>query len=170
MPTIYTPPVSTYVALATTTLSGAVSNVSFSNLPTNTYKDLFVVADFQASTGGIFGMRFNNDSATSYSRRYMIGDGTTATGGGDSSFNYFRLKATGTFRTMIKADILDYRQTDRNKVLMFRGDAGYNGGGGEVIFTAGGWPVTNAVTSIQCFLTAGTFNVGSVFSLYGIES
>lgn len=147
--------------LATTTLSSSASTVSFGSIPSG-YSDLMVVADFQASTGGLFGMRLNNDSSTSYHRRYLIGGGTSATGGGDSSYTYFRVKATGTFRTIIEAQVFDYSKTNKQKMTLFRCNAS-----AETVLTAGNYPQTTAVSSVECILTTGTFNAGATFSLWG---
>lgn len=166
--TIYSPPVNTYIPIGSYTLASATSEISLTGF--SGYRDLILTADFQASTGGIFGMRFNGDNVTSYQRIYMIGDGTNDVGGTDTSFTYLRLKATGTFRTMVRAQINDYEQTDRLKTALIRSDSGTGAGGGETIATAGHWPKTTAITSIQCFVTAGTFDAAATFTLHGIEA
>ena len=60
MPTVYSPPVSTYVALATTTLGATASSVTFSSIPA-TYRDLVLVTNAQTTTalGDYYILQFN---------------------------------------------------------------------------------------------------------------
>jgi hypothetical protein len=66
-------------------------------------------------------------------------------------------------------DVLDYTNTNKNKVLRNLGGVD-NNGSGRVAMTSGMWLNTNAITSITLVPSVGTsFNEYSQFALYGIQ-
>ena len=80
MPTVYSPPTSTYAALATTTLASSASSVTFSSI-SGSYRDLVVVANYKkadANTGGYYlWLQFNGStSSAAYPFVRMLGEGT----------------------------------------------------------------------------------------------
>lgn len=168
-------PTPTYKALATLTLSGTDSEISFASIP-NTYRDLIVVCSARTNTGSTsepVRIRFNGDSTTgNYIRVSMSGSGsgsgssytdspgeiivdTAAAGGGLGSgiFSVFNIQ------------IFDYAQTNKHKTVLTVSDLASV----ETRRQAGRWASTTAINTIT--LTpyfSNSFVSGSTFSLYGI--
>lgn len=165
MPTIYNPPVSTYVALQTTTLGSSTAAVTFSSIP-NTYRDLVLVGTFAAGTNGTFSIRVNGDGGNNYSRVYMVGSGSGSGVFGATTNNAYRLLSYSSTISLAIAHLIDYSASDRQKTLLFRGNDGSN----EVNLMAGRWTGTAAVNQMYVFSDGGAFGAGSTFSLYGIEA
>jgi len=165
MPTVYSPPVSTYVALATTTLSATASSVTFSSIPAS-YRDLVLVAQVPNHSGvAQVYLRYNGDSGANYTNVYMRGIGSAAQSGSDSLtinylFNYAPVNAVAV------TQIMDYSATDKHKTLLTR----TNMPSSATVAYASRWADTSAINSIEVFTNAGTLNAGSVLSLYGIAS
>jgi hypothetical protein len=162
-------PTPTYKALATRTLTGTATSVTFSNIPA-TYRDLIVIYS-GTSTNTIIGsltLRFNADSGSNYAFVAMDGSGGGATSGGSS---FTSIPAGLTINTGISsgiAHIMDYSATDKHKTVIARGNAM---GDSYVRALASRWANTAAITSILCENNAGgSFNSGATFSLYGIIS
>jgi hypothetical protein len=61
--------------------------------------------------------------------------------------------------------IMDYYATDKHKKLLVRANSSYG-----VDAHAARWVSLNPVTSLEIFPSTGTFQIGSMFSLYGIEA
>ena len=163
MPTVYSPPVSTYVALATETLSGTDTSITFSSIPA-TYRDIVVVAKtFSASATGV-GVRFNGDTGSNYSMVYASGDGSTAT---SSAYTSDRAEPyiSGATDHLILMQIMDYSATDKHKTILARS----SGGGASVFAHANRWANTAAVTSLEVLSFGGQSFTGTI-SLYGIEA
>ena len=174
MPTVYSPPVSTYVALATTTLGASAASVTFSSI-SGSYRDLVLIANARtdrAATSDIYKITLNA-SGTGYSRVVMYGTGSTADSYADASLSAITPYAlTGNTATsgvfgFLKMQIMDYSATDKHKTILNNEDAT----GLEVSASAYTWANTNAVTSIEIDQLLGSnFASGSTFSLYGIEA
>lgn len=156
---------STYIALATTTLTGNDAEIVFSSIPA-TYRDLVVVA-YNKNATGIAGcrIRLNGDTGNNYSYVSMDGSGAGATSGSqtDSSLNI--AVSTNEFGTSL-FHIMDYSATDKHKTVLARGNALPD----NVRAGAGRWANTDAVTSVTITTAAYDFVSGSTFSLYGIIS
>ena len=160
----------TYIALATTTLSSATSTVTFSSIPA-TYRDLIIVVGNAQSASGNPGLvaRFNGDTNSNYSYVRMTGNGST-TGSASATDTFAVLAAafglsTSQIATTI-TQIMDYSATDKHKTYLSRSsraDAGVEAG-------AGRWANTNAITSVAVFLGGSlNFAAGTTFSLYGVN-
>jgi len=170
MPTVYSPPVSTYVALATTTLPSATATVTFSSIPA-TYRDLVLVIDGQQSNSGgsEVVMQINGDGSSSYTNVRMNGNGTNTSSASYTETFITLAQATRGVRFTTVTSIMDYSATDKHKTVLSRGNQG--GGGDGVGAIAGRWPSTSAVTSIAAKNYFGeNFDAGTTFSLYGIEA
>jgi hypothetical protein len=166
MPTVYSPPVSTYVPIATYTVTGSPdASVTFSSIPA-TYRDLFIACNFSAGTAGTFSIRANGDSGTNYSRVWMLGSGSGSGNSGTSTNDAYRLFSYSATQAVGIAQIMDYSATDKHKTLLWRG----NDASAEVIAIAARWANTDAINQVEIFSADGTFSVGSTFSLYGIAS
>jgi hypothetical protein len=161
MPTVYSPPVSTYVPLATITLASTDSEVEFSSIPA-TYRDLVLVFSGTTSSNAAYSITFNNNESD-YSRVLMLGNssGAISLSGPDPTFF-----EAGTTRSTSILQIMDYAQTDKHKTVLTRS----NIGGSVVAAFAGRWGNTSAITSFKLFRAGQTFGIGSTFSLYGIAA
>lgn len=164
MPTVYSPPVPTYTALATTTLAGAASSVTFASIPA-TYRDLILVADVAPSANGQFYLELNGSSSSFSSQRFFGGSILGAYADVGVNNNVGEFKATDTRPNLI-LQLFDYAQTDKEKVALTRSN-----GLDRVMMYFVRWASTAAVTSVAIVANAGTnFNSSSTFSLYGIEA
>jgi hypothetical protein len=162
-------PTPTYTPLATTTLAGTASSVTFSSIPA-TYRDLVLVVQARADTDTInLVARFNSDTGNNYNHVLMYGDGSAAAS--FSSANRANIQiavGSGTTTNAINTitSVLDYSATNKHKSTISKGD--------EPAFTsagAGRWANTAAITSFQVYTTTvNNFAIGSTFSLYGIIS
>ena len=167
-PTVYSPPVGTYIALATTTLPSATSSITFSSIPAG-YRDLVLVCSGTTSVNATIITRLNGDSGNNYSWVYMRGNGSTAVSGANSSDTSILTGATAYWinasPTNTVLQFLDYSATDKHKTVLCRNDGSTRASEA----TCSRWANTAAITQIAMTLTSGTFNTGT-FSLYGIEA
>lgn len=155
----------TYDKLATTTLSSAASSVTFSSI-SGSYTDLVLVTSGTNNTSGAsLQARFNGETTnTNYSYTYMIGDGSTA-----GSNNYTTDATIGTAFTnqyMNIVHFMNYSNTTTYKTKLSR----YGNAENYVAASVGLWRSTAAITSIEMFVTAGNFAIGTMFTLYGIKA
>ncbi len=158
-------PTSTYVALATTTLSGADTEIVFSSIPAG-YRDLVLVANTNAAQTDVR-LRINGDTGSNYNWVYAEGNGSSASSNvtsNQSSFGYFYVTTGQAFLSTIQ--FMDYSATDKHKPLLIRNAKANE----KVSMIAGRYASTSAITSISLFsLPSGGYNSGT-FSLYGIEA
>lgn len=172
----------TYVKIASQTLSGSVSSVTFSNLPQN-YTDLVLVIRATDNRGGGSladgaGITFNSDTSTAstnYSFTYVGARSSGTDSGRNSNFREIDVYAIGTGNgsstfSPIVCNIMNYSNSTTYKTVLARG--------GNVLditsANVGLWRSTAAVTSITIwpgYNGAGyTFTSGSTFTIYGIEA
>ena len=163
---------SSYVALATTTLGSAASSVTFSSIPA-TYKDLIVIANASGTVNDQgMRLRFNGDSGSNYSTVAMgawpntgFSFQTTTT---HALFYSIQIGVnTNGIHTPVIGQIMDYAATDKHKTLLTRAN-GQNNTVTETTALATRWANTNAITSMVFTLSSGNFAIGSTFSLYGV--
>lgn len=162
----------TYEPISTQTLGSNVSSISFTSIP-STYKDLVLVSVFNrsaADTGSWF--RINNDTGTNYSTTNISGYGTSVVTGRDSNVNvgrYFRNLANQTTYNFIMMNFIDYANTARYKTIITKGgnpSGTYSGVERNVNL----WRSTSAINRIDLILSSGTYNSGSIVTLYGIKA
>jgi len=161
------------IPIATTTLSTATATVTFSSIPQN-YEHLQIRGIAQGSlTGKYARMRFNSDSGSNYAVHDIEGNGGSAPAYYYGSANGVYLfpsdiaTATSVYSAFI-IDILDYQNTNKNKVVRtLHGND--NNGSGIIYFLSGLWTNTNAITSIDFSLSGENFTQYSSFALYGIK-
>jgi hypothetical protein len=172
---------SSYIPIASQTLSSNQATVTFSSIPTSllgkNLRDLVLVAEGVA-TGDNIGMTasFNSDSGSNYSSVTMQGNGSTAASSapiGQTSLyvaNNAAFAASG--RAIVATlSVFDFAQTNKHKSTLTRSNA-INASSGGTEAVAGRWASTSAITSLSVNAISGnghTFAVGSTFSLYGIE-
>ena len=172
---LYAPTGSMY-HIATTTLSTATADVTFSSIPADyTHLQLRMLTRGSiAAVGTNVNVRFNSDTTSVYYTHFLDGDGSTAkgeeSGGGDLIYLGYGAGANATasvFGTSVW-DILDY--TNTNKFTTCRSLCGFdNNGSGLVALISGLWRDTSAINTIKIFPNSGTFNTYSSFSLYGVR-
>ena len=152
----------TYIALATTTLSGGETSVTFSSIPSS-YRDLVAVITPLHASGTHGGrMRFNSDTGSNYSSVQMAGDGSSASSSSGTTTALSNWVAKTTVSSVI-FQIMDYSATDKHKTLLLRNNKNTE----RVSMIAGRWASTSAITSISLFtLPSGGYTSGT-FSLWG---
>lgn len=152
-------PTSTYIALANTTLTGSVSGVTFSSIPSS-YRDLVLVVDGTSNSDSrAFYIRFNGTSPDVNTDMVQVNNTTTSTDVG----LYF-ISDTTRFSSLI--NVMDYSATDKHKNVLFRTN---RPGASAVMMSAGKWKSTNAITSITIDRSGYTLQSGTTLTLYGIE-
>jgi hypothetical protein len=179
-------PSGSYDSIATTTVgAGGTASISFTSIPsTYTHLQLRITArSTNASANGIVtGIRFNGDAASNYSLHYLsayqgVAQGVESAAIANASQMYAAVlsadgNAASIFSTTV-VDILDYKNTNKNKTI--RSITGYdiNGSGSGYSSTtlySGSWRSTSAVTSIDFVMAAaGNYAQYSSFALYGIK-
>jgi hypothetical protein len=170
-------------SIATTTIGASpTASVTFSSIP-STYKHLqvrFISRNTRGSStlDGI-GIRMNADSANNYANHRMYGAGAgQVVGTGETSVSRISIgimpASTGGSANVFGGaivDILDYKDTNKNKTV--RSLAGYDDNGeayGVIGVFAGVWLSTTAITSLTIISTDGTgLGQYSSFALYGIK-
>jgi hypothetical protein len=165
-------PTPTYTPLATTTLAGTPTSVTFSSIPA-TYRDLVLVIRANTASTPEGYLRLNSDTGSNYSTVWMRGNGSAAASS-TSSTTYFRYSGdialgggVSFANGMAIINIMDYSTTNKHKTILARANRSSNG----VVASAGRWASTSAVTSVTVLWEASTaFAVGDTVSLYGIIS
>ena len=154
----------TYEKIATQTLSGTATSVTFSSIA-STYTDLGLIFTGKGSTGGNMTLQFNSDTGTNYSSTILYGDATapgSVRGSNQSSMNI------GSVGTDISTDILqvmNYANATTNKTVLGRYSRA-----DEVGSKVGLWRSTSAITNIVVAISGGNFAIGSTFTIYGIKA
>jgi hypothetical protein len=155
--------------IAWQSLSSTASSVTFSSIP-GTYRDLYLVIN--ASTTALAHIRFtaNGDTATNYHGVNMYGDGSTAgsyaTASQTAGYVTTTAHANTGAPTMATMNILDYSATDKHKTFMHRTSKAALGADANVWR----WASTAAITTLNFYPSAGSFEAGSTFALYGIAA
>ena len=159
--------------------SGGTSTVTFSSIP-STYKHLQIRSILRntassASSLDLF-MRFNGDNSGSNYRAYkqIGGDGSSAFAAASGTTNEIRnayFLNNGNTANVYSAwvcDILDYANTNKNKVTRALNGQDLNGSG-SIRFFSGLWMNTSAINSITLTVEgSNNFAQHTQFALYGI--
>jgi hypothetical protein len=164
------PSTNSYESIATVTVgSGGSSSIDFSSIP-STYKHLQLrTMAFNATGWNRFTITLNGAAvSSSYNDHLIVGNGASAS----ASYEASTSKMGGSNTTNPAAsiiDILDYSNTNKNKVL--RGLYGFdNNGAGQIQFASILWQSTAAINQITIVDESGrTFTQYSSFALYGIK-
>jgi len=159
---------STYTPIATTTLSSAAASYTFSSIP-STYTDLVLISApiYTATTAARY--TINADTGANYSATYVAGNGTTAastrvTSNTDIILDYYNHTSTATPNQI--THFFNYSNTTTYKTFLSRSNDAAAGTDAAV----GLWRSTSAITSIKLAVSTGNFNIGSTFTLYGIQA
>jgi hypothetical protein len=175
-----------YESIESVTLTSATSTISFTSIPA-TYTHLQIIgigrttntADPATCPNADFLMRFNGDTGSNYAFHLLYGNTSSATGYALASQTYmFAGRLTNSaaiasnFGTSV-IDILDYKNTNKNKVVRILTGTDNNGTGsfsGFASLESGLWSNTAAITSITLLPTSSAnFTQYSSFALYGIK-
>jgi hypothetical protein len=171
-------PSGAYDSIATFTSSGSTNLIEFTSIP-STYKHLQLrvhARSAQAAGSDTVYFRFNSDSTNNYSRHLLSGNGTSAVATGYYPENVIFAgtipgsTATANALGSYIVDILDYTNTNKNKITRALG--GYDSNGvGIIEMRSANWNSTTAVTSITLanYTAGANFANGSHFALYGIK-
>jgi hypothetical protein len=158
---------STYTPIATQTLTGATSSVSFSSIA-STYTDLVLIIDGTVGSNCGIQLRFNSDSGSNYSFTRMTGDGSSASSDRSSSATFMELGYyVSSTRNMNIVQIMNYSNTTTNKTVLNRASAQTVNIGAQAYAEL--WRNTSAINAIS-LSASGNFSTGSTFTLYGIKA
>lgn len=172
--------ISDFESISTVTVgAGGTATITFSSIP-STYTHLQVrgiARSTRVATQDSIILRFNSDSGANYfSYHEVYGDGATAAAGAGSSsgtgvgFGYIAAaSATASIFGVAVIDILDYLNTNKNKVPRILAGVDRNGSG-LIALTSGLWRNTAAISSIDLLPGSGNFTEYSHFALYGIRT
>ena len=160
---------STYVPIASQTLTSTATEIVFSSIPQN-YTDLILVCNVQVSSAtDDLNIQFNGDTSSSgYSHTQLFSNGSSTYSTRNSNSNKFRIAdymPDSTFSGVVITSIMNYSNGTTYKTAISRWGEGYNATGANV----GLWRNTSPITSIR--LTEGSglsFKVNSTFTLYGV--
>lgn len=159
----------TYSSIATTTLGSASGTVTFNTI-SGSYTDLILVVNAGASATVNLWVQVNSDTGSNYSVTRLSGNGTAASSDRKTSATKFELTAQSyvddpiTFNSIIQFQ--NYSNSTTYKTLISR----QNLAAGGVDAVVGLWRSTSAITSISALTSSGTFDIGSTFTLYGIQA
>lgn len=169
-----------YESIATVTVgSGGASEIEFTSIGTDwTHLQIrFLYGNTNTTSTRETIMRFNGDSGNNYADHQLAGNGSSASASATTSTNAIYVaqcdhsSSAGTSAFGVSViDILDYRNTNKNKTS--RQLWGWDGNGSGVIrFSSGLWMNTNAITSIKLLpVSTGNFRQYTQAALYGIKS
>ena len=164
---------STYIPLATSTVSGSsTSQVIFSSISAS-YTDLIVVVDGRFNATDNITMQFNSDTGTNYSMVWAYSNGIPNSNYGcdkatsRSNFFFDQRGYPDANNCLLTFYVMNYANTNVYKTVL--GKTG-NPNNGITMGTAV-WRSTSAVNSIRLY-TAGASNwqAGSILTLYGIAA
>jgi hypothetical protein len=111
-------------------------------------------------------MRVNSDTGTNYSWTDLYGDGSVAASVRSSNDTSLYLASVGTGQTTNIADFMSYANTNVNKTVLVSNSRSDS----VVQLFAELWGSTSAITSIEVYISSGSFTDGFTLSLYGIKA
>lgn len=166
-------PTATYTPLATITLTGTDSTISFTSIP-STYKHLVLQMSVRSSINNPAEpmLRFNNDAGANYASVGIYGTGSAVSGFNLLSQSHIKCVqiaksgAVANSFTPIRVEIINYTETTLYKNVVIRNSE--TNSDGIVGAFSGRWAGTSAINRIDVVASDSAFTVGSVFSLYGI--
>lgn len=156
---------STYEPIATTTLSGSTSEVTFTSIPA-TFTDLRLVF-VGTSASQALAIQFNGDTSTNYSRTIISGDGTSASSPRNTSLDRLIIASLNSTPLLTSLDIFSYAGST-NKTGLINESRDQNGSG-LVLRAVGLWRSTSAITSLRLYGYSGS-NITGTATLYGIKN
>jgi hypothetical protein len=162
---------STYEPIATTTLSSAQSNVTFSNI-SGSYTDLILICSAQGTNGtDLLNIILNNDTSSNYSWTRIKGNGSVVDSARLSNQSLLSIgdwMPNSAYFFPVIVQIQNYSNSTTYKSILSR----YNAPTDAVVGVVGLWRSTSAITTIRLQEAGGSINLkaGSTFTLYGIAA
>jgi hypothetical protein len=154
------------------TLASAQTTITFNNIPqTYTHLQIRGIARNSTTSGDWVNIKLNGNTSTRY--HVTFGDGASASSDSAASAGLLGINVVksnelaDTFGPII-IDILDYKNTNKNKTVRALGGKDINGSGGYVALSSALLTNTSAITSISLEPNAGSFATNSAFQLYGV--
>ena len=170
-------PFGSYESIESVTVgAGGTASVTFSSIPaTYTHLQIRSIGRITAanSDDNIY-MQFNGDTASNYAGHYLFSDGSTtipAAAGNQTQGVAARITGASSGASMFGVgicDILDYRNTNKNKTVKVV--TGHDKNGSGLIFLMSTlWQSASAITSIRLYTITDSFAQYSKLALYGIK-
>ena len=174
---------SSFDSIATVTVgAGGTATVTFSSIPSG-YTHLQIRGIGRSTTTGngtdYLLIQFNSDTGNNYAYHQFVTDGGTISTGGSTSVSSIICGFLPRANQLANAfgvqviDILDYANTNKNKVIRSYTGMDYNGTSntlpGQLNLRSGVWLNTNAITSITLKSEANNLTQYSQLALYGIK-
>jgi len=163
---------SNYESIASSTLSGGETSVTFSSIP-STYKHLQIRWNaLNSSANADIAFRLNSDTGNNYTFHGVEANGTTISGSNKGTSLSEAYVGIGSGVSSVPGvgvlDLLDYTSTNKYKTI--KSFFGYDSNGsGYTIFRSSLWLDTSAVNTISVRVTPGTFSQYTSFALYGVK-
>jgi hypothetical protein len=157
---------------AVTVGSGGQAAIDFTSIP-STYTDLYVALSGRStrSAASDFAQIQFNGSTANLSGRYLLGEGTISSFTDTSVYAYISA-ANATASTFGNAGYYIPNYTSSNNKSIFVNSVGENNSGTSgqftLVFLAGLWSNSAAITSIKLVNISGNFAQHSTAYLYGI--
>lgn len=172
-------PSGAYDSIAATTLNSTTASITFSSIPqTYTHLQIRGISRCNRAVGFASSMQvqFNGDTGNNYFQYHYIYGNGSATGSDAGALATQALvggslgsAATANAFSTIIIDILDYKNTNKYKVIRSLDGNDTNGSGG-IYLNSANWNSTSAITSIVIFPTTSfSFLQYSSYALYGIK-
>jgi hypothetical protein len=162
--------------IASTTISGTSTSVTFSNIDNTVYKDLFFLVNARTDRSGVSvdtaRLRVNGDTSSSYTARGVYradSSSTTAFNNGSSNSIGDAMYTTGNTTNaaeMAAARGWLYNIGNTSSGKLWQSD---NHAQGFVMYISGNWQSYDKVTSVTFLPGVGTnFTNNSNFTIYGL--
>ena len=170
----------TYTLISSNVLTSTTASVTFSSIPA-TFTDLVLRISGRTTVTGQatdnLELRFNGSSSSIYSITRLRGDGSTASSSRNSGVTVINgltafdaADATTATFSSLEIYVPSYLASQNKPVSLFSAQEN-NNTTANVVFTAGLWRDTSAITSIYIGSNSGgSFVSDSSFYLYGIKN
>jgi hypothetical protein len=171
-----TGPQPSFELIQTVNGTGSSGIITFSSIPT-TYTHLQIRATIRgnySSANMSSTIVLNGDTAANYAQHQLLGNGGTVTASGTanttsiSPINYPAASGTTNAFNGVIIDILDYKNTNKNKTIKYF-NGYHNGSTYGASLNSGLWRSTAAISSITFTAAVGSYVSATRFSLYGIR-
>lgn len=165
---------SSYIELASQTISSPIVSISFSSIPTTsagkTLRDLVIIGSNlnTVSSGSSPRIRFNNSAAAnSYNSVFMgtVLGSVTSNQPSSTGISPFDSGLSSNTNAMLIMQIMDFAQTNKHKSILIRTDSA----GAELYAHGSRWVDNSAINNISLEVPNHQWAVGTMFTLYGIE-
>lgn len=156
----------TYSLINNATLTSTQTDVDFTNI-SQLYTDLVLLINSYTSSNGTIQLRFNGDTGANYYYGYMAGASSTDDNTVANNQTKIQLNTNTTAINNVWVaniiNIFSYTATDRFKQLLAMKSMPAERGS-----IVGTW--ANSASAINSIKILGTFEAGSIFTLYGIKA